>query len=287
MTVRFVADVSSSQSLDLDGNLALIDRAAEIGCSAVKFQLFTSRKHPAPGSLAEGKAGRGPERWELPIEFIPSLASHCQRAGVQFACTPFDLEAVDLLAPYVEFYKVASYHVLWEEFLVRCAETRKPMVISTGMATMDEIRRAVGVAREAGCRDLILLHCVSSYPAPVHECNLSAIETLRHDCDCPVGWSDHSASPAVIYRAVHRWGAEMVEVHVDLEGRGEEYRIGHCWLPEQLEPVIKWVQAGFQADGYGEKSPVPSELAAREWRVDPSDVDVMRAFLHIRGARRA
>ena len=85
------------------------------------------------------------------------------------------------------------------------------------------------------------------------------------------GWSDHSVSPAVIYRAVHRWGAKMIEFHLDLEGMGEEYKTGHCWLPDQIYPVIEEVTLGFEADGSGKKVPMPSEVADRDWRADPSD----------------
>jgi N-acetylneuraminate synthase len=139
------------------------------------------------------------------------------------------------------------------------------------MATLDEVRSAVETLRGAGCRDLTLLHCTSGYPTPPAECNLAAIDTLRRATDCPVGWSDHSVNPGVIYRAVHRWGAPLVEFHLDLDGAGDEFRTGHCWLPEQIAPVIAAVRAGFEADGSGEKVPVPCELPDRAWRADPSD----------------
>ena len=205
------------------------------------------------------------------MAFLPEIAARCRQVRIQFACTSFYLKAVDELFPYVDIYKIASYELLWDDLLKACAQTGKPVVLSTGMATLDEVKRAVDVLRSAGCQDLTLLHCVSGYPVPANECNLAAIETLRQACDCPVGWSDHSVNPGVIYRAVHRWGASMVEFHLDLEGTGEEYQIGHCWLPEQIRPVIEAVQIGFEADGSGEKVPAPSELPDRDWRADPSD----------------
>jgi N-acetylneuraminate synthase len=85
------------------------------------------------------------------------------------------------------------------------------------------------------------------------------------------GWSDHSVSSGVIFRAVHRWSADMVEFHLDLEGKGEEYNGGHCWLPENIKSVIDAIRIGFCADGSGEKITTPSELYEREWRADPSD----------------
>jgi N-acetylneuraminate synthase len=139
------------------------------------------------------------------------------------------------------------------------------------MATLDEIERSVAALRSAGCHDLTLLHCVSGYPTPVSDCNLSAIETLRQIGGCSVGWSDHTVNPGVIYRAVHRWGASMVEFHLDLDGTGDEFHIGHCWLPEQIRPVIEAVQIGLRVDGSGAKVPASSELSDRDWRADPSD----------------
>ncbi len=94
------------------------------------------------------------------------------------------------------------------------------------------------------------------------------------------GWSDHSVNPGIIYRSIYRWGAEMIEFHLDLDGIGEEYKTGHCWLPEQMKTVIKTVRDGFKADGAGEKTPMPSEQADRDWRADPKDG--LRPLKHMR-----
>ena len=271
MPVRFVAEVSSNHHRDLDRCLAFIDEAAEIGCDAVKFQLFKIDQLFAPEILQQSEEHRRRRDWELPVEFLPHLAERCAHRNVKFACTPFFLAAVEELLPYVSFFKVASYELLWTDLLVACARTGKPVVLSTGMATLDEVTGAVSTLRGAGCTDLTLLHCVSGYPTPADECNLAAIQTLRHACGCPVGWSDHSGDPAVIQRAVHRWGACMVEFHLDLDGTGDEFRTGHCWLPNQIGPAIESVAVGQEADGSGQKTPSPSEEADREWRADPSD----------------
>ncbi|MCG6534807.1 MAG: N-acetylneuraminate synthase family protein [Syntrophales bacterium LBB04] len=271
MAAMFVAEVSSNHNRNLNRCLAFIDKAAEIGCGAVKFQLFKIRELFAPEILAISEKHRQREAWELPVEFLPDLAARCHQAGIKFACTPFSLKAVDELWPYVDFYKIGSYELLRENLLKRCGQMGKPVILSTGMATLDEVKHAVDVLRDAGCQNLTLLHCVSGYPAPPQECNLAAIESLRQGCNRPVGWSDHSVNPGVIYRAVNRWGAALIEFHLDLEGEGEEYRMGHCWLPEQIRPVIEAVQAGFRTDGDGRKVPMPSELEDRLWRADPVD----------------
>jgi len=271
MSVRFVAEVSSNHHQDLERCFAFIDRSAAIGCAAVKFQLFKIRELFVPEVLEQSETHRAREQWELPVIFIPQLAARCRQQGIQFSCTPFYLGAVQEIEPYVDFYKIASYELLWDDLLRACAETQKPLVISTGMATLEEVTHAVKVVRDAGCHDLTLLHCVSGYPAVPGECNLASLETLRECCRCAVGWSDHTVNAAVVHRAVHRWGAAMVEFHLDLDQQGEEYQAGHCWLPEEIAPVIQSLECGFGADGLGVKAPTDSEMDERQWRADPSD----------------
>jgi N-acetylneuraminate synthase len=154
------------------------------------------------------------------------------------------------------------------------------VIISTGMATMPEIKSAVATLKRVSCRDITVLHCVSAYPAPPEEANLSAIAAIRNETHVPVGWSDHTRSPAVIERAVHRWGASAVEFHLDLDGAGAEYEAGHCWLPQEIAPVIARIREGERADGAGFKEPVAAELSDREWRADPADG--LRPLRHVR-----
>src|SRR5262245_520954 len=271
MEVRFVAEVSSNHGRNLDRSLAFVETASRIGCAAVKFQLFKVDELFAPEILAKSPTHRARAQWELPEEFLAPLAARSRELGIQFACTPFSLRAVDVLAPYVEFYKVASYELVRDDLLRACAATGKPVVAATGMATIDEVVHAVDVLRNAGCASPVVLHCTSGYPTPVEQCNLAAIDTVRAATRARVGWSDHSVSPAVIYRAVHHWRAEMVEFHLDLDGTGAEFGAGHCWLPRQIAPVIEAIHHGVAADGTGDKRPVEAEVADRSWRADPSD----------------
>lgn len=274
---RFVAEVSSNHQRDLARCLAFVDVAAEIGCDAVKFQLFRVDALFAPEILARSAQHRARRDWELPREFLPALASRARERGIAFSCTPFDLDAVEALRPHVDFYKIASYELLWHPLLAACARSGKPLVLSTGMATQDEVEAALDAFTAAGGRELVLLHCVSGYPTPADECNLAALDTLRGlarrapGVRLRVGWSDHSASPGVVQRAIHRFGAEMIEFHLDLDGRGDEFRSGHCWLPGPMAELIQQVRDAERADGDGKKEPAPSERSDRVWRADPTD----------------
>lgn len=276
----FVAEVSSNHGSDLARAFDFIDTAAAIGCGAVKFQLFKIDQLFAPEILSHSELHRKRKAWELPVQFLPKLAERCKKRKILFCCTPFYLEAVDELLPFVDFFKVASYELLWNDLLAACAETQKTVVLATGMANMFEILGAVRTLKKNGSTNPILLHCTSGYPTPHNQANLAAIQTIRESTGCRVGWSDHTVDPAVIYRAVHHWKSEMVEFHLDLDGQGDEFKTGHCWLPDQIQTVIENIGKGFEADGNGIKEPVPSELPDRIWRADPEDG--LRPFKKIR-----
>ncbi|NDV26683.1 N-acetylneuraminate synthase family protein [Desulfovibrio sp. JC010] len=267
----FIAEVSSNHDCDLGRCYKFIDTAARIGCGAVKFQLFRIDELFAPEILERSEDHRNRVRWELPESFIQPIAERCRKQNVLFGCTPFYLDAVKILAPQVDFFKIASYELLWTELLESCAASGKPVVLSTGMADMNEIGAAVETLRKAGCADLTLLHCVSGYPAPVEQANLAAIETMRREFKCKIGWSDHTVSEGVVQRAVHKYDAQTVELHLDLDENGPEYDFGHCWLPHQLERMIANTRLGVNADGNGIKAPTEAELPDREWRADPKD----------------
>ncbi len=275
--VEFIAEVSSNHNGDLDRCLRFVEEAKNCGCNGVKFQLFKIDQLFAPEILRYSKEHRKRKEWELPVEFLPEISKKCKEMDIKFICTPFYLDGVDKLEPFVDAYKIASYELLWYELFKKCALTGKPVIMSTGMATLDEIDASVNVLVDNGCKDITILQCTSSYPAPPEQCNLSAIETMRKAIEVPnsitlkFGWSDHSVNEGVILRAIHKWNAEMVEFHFDLDEKGEEYKFGHCWLPDRIKNLIKIVKDGFSADGDGVKAPQENELDERNWRADPED----------------
>lgn len=276
----FVSEVSSNHFQDLNRAKEFIKVSSQIGCQAVKFQLFKIDKLFSPEILAKSKTHRDRKEWELPIEFLPELSSYSHKLGLLFSCTPFYLEAVKELEPYVDFYKIASYELLWDELIIECAKTGKDLVLSTGMATLDEIEHAVEVFKRHSNSKLTLLHAISGYPTPANEANLKAIKTLRDKFKLEVGLSDHSVSKDVITRSIYKWDASMIEFHLDLDENGAEYKSGHCWLPNQMKDTIDGIKNGFLADGTGEKVPAPSEIDDRLWRADPSDG--LRPFKELR-----
>ncbi|UTW57628.1 N-acetylneuraminate synthase family protein [Kordiimonas sp. SCSIO 12603] len=267
----FISEVSSNHAKSIDRARKFIQASAEMGCQAVKFQLFKIDQLFASEILERSEEHRKRVEWELPEEFLPELKSVSTQCGIQFSCTPFFLDAVGILEPYVDFYKIASYELLWDDLISECARTGKPLILSTGMADLSEISHAVEVFQKAGGTHLTLLHCVSGYPAPADSCNLAAIETIREATGLPVGWSDHSRDSAIVNRAIDRYEATAIEFHLDLDEQGAEYKAGHCWLPHEMKAVIDGRKRLQAADGDGQKKPTAAEIGDRPWRADPSD----------------
>ena len=278
MDVRFVAEVSSNHDRNIQRSKDFIKASSLIGCSGVKFQLFKIDQLFAPEILAKRDEIRKRKDWELPLSFIPELSEYAHSLGLQFSCTPFYLDAVKELEPYVDFYKIASYELLWKELFIECVKTGKPLVFSTGMATIDEIKDILNTIKGYRTKDITILKCTSAYPTPHNEANLSAIDTMKthfskfqDDFNLSFGYSDHTVSSNVINRAVHHYNCDFIEFHLDLDGKGEEYSAGHCWLPDQMKSVIDNIKIDFEADGNGIVGPTKSEHDDREWRADPED----------------
>ena len=272
MSTFFIAEVSSNHHQSIDRCYEFIDTAAKIGCQAVKFQLFKINQLFTKKVISSSTDIQGRVKWELPLEFIPLIVKRCKKNKILFGCTPFYIDAVDFLLPYVDFFKIASYELLWLNLIGACAKTTKPLILSSGMANIDEIKSAIEVARTNNCLDLSILHCVSSYPTPIDQCNLKAINTLKSlDENIKVGWSDHSKNPVVLHRAINHWNAQIIEFHLDLDGNGGEYKSGHCWLPNEIEPIIKFTKNFELMDGNGKKEALSIEENERFWRADPTD----------------
>ena len=276
--VKFIAEVSSNHNRDIDRCFRFIEKAAESGCDAVKFQLFKIDKLFSKEILNKSKIHRDRKVWEQPLSFIPKLSKCAKNNNIEFSCTPFYIEAVKELENYVDFFKIASYELLWKELFIECVKTGKPLVFSTGMSTLSEVEKTLESIKGFKTNDVTVLKCTSAYPTPVTEANLSSLNVLKNklkkyhnDFNLSYGFSDHTVSPNVINRAVNHYNCDVIEFHLDLEGKGEEFNSGHCWLPDQIKKVIDNLKIDFLADGSGIFGPTESEISDRDWRADPSD----------------
>jgi sialic acid synthase SpsE len=223
-----IAEAGSNHNRDLPTALRLIEVAAEAGADAVKFQTYTaeglySRRTPDIKYLKEKNLLEEREsvwdlikRVEIPWEWHAELARYAAECHITFFSTPFEEAAVDVLEGVgVPAYKIASYEVNHIPLIQCVARTGKPMLISTGMASLGDIERALDAAGAAGARDLMVMHCAVNYPPRFSDLNLRAITTMREAFQIPVGWSDHTPGHTAEVVAV-TLGACAVEKHFTL-----------------------------------------------------------------------
>jgi len=247
--IYIIADACSNHNQDFDRACELVRAAKDVGCDAVKFQLFTAdnlwNKDTQPSYYAAAVKN------ELPKEWIPDLFKLAHDVGIEFGCTAFDLETVDFLYPFVDFYKVASYEMLYTDLLNKIDSMKKPFYVSTGMSSRREVHELV----YGGYRNLCgIFHCVSKYPPKtIDTINVERIQaTYPH---LPVGYSDHTGDIShIAYKCVN---ADMLEFHLDLgDLKGNESSAGHCWSKEEatrMVEVLKRERIKYTREDWGER----------------------------------
>lgn len=270
--MKLVAELSTNTNGSPMRAIKLIEAAAEAGCWGVKTTQFTIEKMFRPEALKAKPELLQRKKFEIPIEWHEQFSERAHELGLKYGCTPCDLDCVNVVAQHCDFLKIGSYSLLDRKLISRCSMRELPLVISTGMATEDEIKSALEAA-SIGTRDITLLHCVSAYPLDPSMANLAAMKTMRK-FGHPVGFSDHSGSMFAAAYAIKRWKADMLEVHLDLgDMLGAEHK--HSWAPSGLKVLHDLVaedqRTDSSYDGYGEKRPLECEILERQWRADPTD----------------
>jgi N-acetylneuraminate synthase/N,N'-diacetyllegionaminate synthase len=246
----------------------LVDVAADAGADAVKFQTFrsealTSRHAPKATYQVETTGGNESQlamlkKLELSLDAHRDLIARCRQRKIMFLSSVFDEASADALdALDVAAFKLGSGELTNLPLLERLARTRRPLLVSTGMATLAEVEAAVAAIARHGA-PVALFHCVSAYPAPAAEMNLRAMDTLRARFGCPVGLSDHTLGWEIALAAVAR-GAEMLEKHFTLDATlpGPDHRAS--LEPDALAALVRGVRAVESALGDGIKRPTPAE----------------------------
>lgn len=259
-----IAELSANHNGSLERALETIEAAHRCGADAIKLQTYTADTMTidcdAPDFMVKGGLWDGFKLYDLykwaetPYEWHEAMFAHARKLGMTVFSTPFDETAVDLLeglnAP---AYKIASFEVVDLPLIRYVASTRKPMIMSTGMASEDEIEEAVTTAREAGCKELILLHCISSYPAPMDQANLRQIPELAKRFNILSGLSDHTMGTTASVASI-ALGACLIEKHFTLnradKGPDSEFSLEPADLERLcVETKDAWLalgKAGFE-----------------------------------------
>jgi N,N'-diacetyllegionaminate synthase len=267
------AEIGINHNGDLDLAHRAIDAAADAGADAVKFQNYRTEDFVSDRSLTYEYLSQGKticesqfkmfKRCELRPEALRDLRDHCKERGVIFFSTPTSAEGIDELVKLgVPLLKNGSDYLVHLPLIRAMARTGLPMVLSTGMATQAEVADAVAAFREAGGRDLILLHCTSSYPTPSEDVHLRRIPALAEAFDCPVGFSDHSEGNVAAIGAV-ALGACLIEKHftVDKSLPGPDHRFSSN--PAEFRSLVEAVRAMEKSLGSQEFRPAASEQRGR------------------------
>lgn len=273
-----IAEMSGNHNQSLDYALEIVDAVAEAGAHALKLQTYTADTMTLdlgegeffisdPSSLWKGASLYSLyQKAHTPWEWHEPIFRRCRERGLIAFSTPFDATAVAFLQKLdVPCFKIASFENTDLPLIRKAAATGKPLIISTGMATLGEVEEAVRSARDAGCRDLVLLKCTSSYPASPASSNLATIPYLRAAFDCEVGLSDHTLGIGAAVAAT-ALGATVIEKHVTLSRQKGGVDAAFSLEPPELKELVAETGAAWQAKGAVTFGPTPDEAGSLVFR---------------------
>ena len=285
--VFVIAEAGVNHNGELDLALRLCDAARDAGADAVKFQTFRAEDLVLPGAPTAQYQVRQTgqqdqfallQRLELSLEQHQAIKRHCDAIGIEFFSTPFSVHAVDLLLRLgVRRLKLSSGELTHRALVERAAAARLPLLVSTGMATMEEIREALGwiAAARGSLEGVTVLHCTSAYPAPDEALNLRAMVTLAAELQVAVGYSDHSLGIEAALAAT-ALGATAVEKHLTLDRTLPGPDHGASLEPAQFRAMVDGIRRVAAMLGDGVKAPSPEERdtarVARRSVVAASDI---------------
>ncbi|BBP43092.1 pseudaminic acid synthase [Thiosulfativibrio zosterae] len=271
-----IAELSANHNKDIARAYKIIEAAKMAGAHAIKLQSYRpdtiTMDMRTPEFLIEDGLWQGKSLYELyewahmPWDWHQPLFDYAHKLGMTIFSSPFDKTAVDLLEDLdAPAYKIASFEAIDLPLIKYVAQTNKPMIISTGMASLVEIEEAVETAREGGCTQLALLHCVSGYPAPADQYNLRTLLDMQQRFNLPVGLSDHTLDNTTAIASV-ALGASIIEKHVTLDRQGGGPDDSFSLEPADLKALCLASRTAWQALGQVNYDLLPSEVISVQHR---------------------
>jgi len=292
MSVFIIAEAGVNHNGSLELAKKLVDKAKDAGVDCVKFQTFISKNivsknaQKADYQKLDTKAEESQQdmlkKLELSFSDFTALSEYCSEQGIEFLSTAFDFESIDFLDSIgIKRWKVPSGDITNLPYLIKIAKLRKPVILSTGMSTMDDIRNAILVLKENGAGELSVLHCTTEYPTPFTDVNLKAMITIKNEFGINIGYSDHTKGIEVSIAAV-ALGATIIEKHFtldrDLEGPDHKASLE----PNELKAMVDSIRHIEVALGDGIKQPVESEIknmaVARKSIIANSEIKAGQTF---------
>lgn len=267
MRTFVIAEAGSCHGGSLHRAKRLVQVAAEAGADAVKFQTFHAERLAARRHAEAFRAIYG--RYAMPPDWLPVLAEAADEAAVEFMTTSYDVASLALVAPFVRRFKVASFEATDRDFLRAHVPYGKPVIVSTGLCSLDEVMELVAAFPPAWVASgtLTVLHAVSAYPTPLDQVNLGAIATLRGALGLRVGLSDHTGDVLTGALAVAA-GASVIETHVRLDDTDPANPdFGHSLRPSHLARSVSWIRCAEAMMGDGIKQRQPCEAGNTRFRV--------------------
>jgi N,N'-diacetyllegionaminate synthase len=267
-----IAEAGVNHNGDVELAKQLVDAAADAGADAVKFQTWITERLVAPdaplAAYQEAAVGGTSQfdmlkQLELTYADFAALKAHAGARGILFVSTPDEEESADFLDSLdLAFFKIGSAETTNVPLLRHIARKGRPLVLSTGMSDLDEVRRAVAALEAEGSREIVLLQCTSSYPAPLEDANVRAMVTLREELGYPVGFSDHTLGTAASLASV-ALGARVLERHLTLDRTMAGPDHSASLDPQQFAELVRAVREVELALGDGVKRVAASEESAR------------------------
>lgn len=261
---------------DMQMAKSLIDVAVDAGADAVKFQTYRADSVYVPNAgkakyLSNQKEKRSIsdifQDLSMPYGMIPELAGYCRKQSIEFMSTPFSVGDFEALNPFVKMHKLASYEIAHLKLIDAMVKSKKPIIMSTGAATMEEVRWSVDYFRKKSSANLILLQCTAKYPASLDMLNLNVLSTFRNEFNCDVGLSDHSRHPFIAPVTAVGLGARVIEKHFTLHNKLPGPDHPFALTPDELKLMVHSIRQAEQTLGSLNKEPVKEEIELRAFAV--------------------
>ena len=295
MKVYIIAEAGVNHNGSIELAKKMVDKAKDAGADCIKFQTFISEniasKNAVKAEYQKQQTNSNEnqidmlKKLELSFNEFLELNEYCNKKDIEFLSTAFDLESIDFLNSIgLKRWKIPSGDITNLPYLIKIARLGKPVILSTGMSTMLDIKNAVSILKEKGSGEITILHCTTEYPTPYKDVNLNAMNTIKNEFKVPVGYSDHTEGIEVPIAAV-AMGATVIEKHFTLDRNMEGPDHKASLEPDELKLMVSSIRNIELAMGDGMKKPADSEIknmtVARKSIVASKDISKVKFLQRI------